>query len=176
MVTLFSSLIVIIISNKMTSIGLCLSVFDWICFSHTSNSCFERINVLETQPKTSRWFFWMLERVVVNSSGHAKHDRRLSIISRNLLTSSVLNFKINLVKHGRSCWDMTKPYWNVLMLSNFSKISQINLHLLVRCFWYNGWFFGKSVNECLGSSTYFQTCQLFLRSTDQRHWVAIAFG
>lgn len=103
MATLFSSLIVIIIINKTKSIGLCLSVFDWMCFNQTSNNCFDRINVRDTHPNTSRWFFWMLDRVVGNSSGHFKHDRRLSIISRSRFTSSVLNLRMNLVKHGKSC-------------------------------------------------------------------------
>lgn len=103
MVTLFSSLIFIIISNKIKSIGLCLSVFDWICFNQTSNSCLDRINVRDMQPNTSRWFLWMLARVVGNSSGHFKHDLKLSMISRSRFTSSVLNLRINLVKHGKSC-------------------------------------------------------------------------
>lgn len=103
MATLFSSLIVIIISRIIKSIGLCCSVFDWMCLSQTSNSCFDRIRVRDTQPKTSRWFLWMLDRVVDSSSGHFKQDRKFSIISRNLTASSVLNFKMNFVKHGSNC-------------------------------------------------------------------------
>lgn len=120
MVMLFSSLIVIIIIKIIQSIGLCRSVFDWMCFNQTSNNCFDRIKVREMQPNTSRWFLWMLDRVVGNSSGHFKHDRKFSMISRNLLTSSVLNFRINFVKHGRSWWRMIKNefymkkmYWSI---------------------------------------------------------------
>lgn len=174
--TLFSSLIVIIINKIIKSIGLCLSVFDWIYFNQTSNNCLDRINVREIQPNTSRWFLWMFERVVGNSSGKRTHDRKLSIISRRRPTSSVLNFKINFVKHGKS---YGKRKINLILIEKKipqKNMNKINLHHLVHYFWCNEWFSGKSANVCSDSSTYYQRYRLYQVSKSPHRLVTIPYN
>lgn len=151
----------------MKSIGLCMSVFDWMCFSQTSNSTFDRINVRDMQLQTSRWFFRMLDRVVANTSGHFKHDRKLSIICRNRPASSVLNLRMNLVKHGRSC---QKRRQFQEQIQNVSKcwFYSYNLHHLEHCSWYKGLSLNKSANEWLDLGTCCQMCWCFVRLKDQR--------